>query len=108
MDGFEEFQKIGKANLDMAFRSFGEAGKGFQAIAAEVNDYSRHALEEGAATFEKLMGAESFEQAVAVQSDYARKAYEEYVSRASRIGEMYVDMARAAYKPAESAFARKA
>lgn len=108
MDGFEEFQKIGKANLDMAFRSLGEASKGFQAIATEVTDYSRHTFEEGAAAFEKLAGAKSVEQAVEIQTDYARKAYEDYVNRASRIGEMYVDIARAAYKPVESAFAGKA
>ena len=46
LKGFEEFQKVGKDGFDAAVRSFGEVNKGFQAIAAEVTDYSKKAFED--------------------------------------------------------------
>lgn len=106
--GFEEIQKLGKDNFDVAVKSFGELNKNFQAIAAEVTDYSKRAFEDGTATFEKLAGAKSVEQAVEIQTAYAKKAYEDYVSQVSKLGEMYVDLAKDMYKPVEDAFAKKA
>jgi len=107
MNGFEDFQKLGKDNFDTAVKSVGEANKNFQAIASEVTDYSKKAFEEGTATFEKLTGAKSVEQAFEIQSDYAKKAYEGYVAEMTKIGEMYTEFAKEIYKPVEEAFAKK-
>jgi hypothetical protein len=74
LKGFEEFQKVGKDGFDAAVKSFGEMNKGFQAIAAEVTDYSKKAFEDGTRAFEQLIGAKSVEQAVEIQSTYAKKA----------------------------------
>ncbi len=108
MNGIEDFQKIGKDNFDATVKSFGEVNKSFQAIATEVTDYSKKAFEESTATFEKLVGAKSVEQAVEIQTDFAKKAYENYVGQASKIGEMYVDLAKEIYKPVEDVLAKKA
>lgn len=105
--GFEDFQKVGKDGLDAAVKSFGEVNKGFQAIAAEVTDYSKKAFEDGTRAFEQLIGAKSVEQAVQIQSQYAKKAYESYIAEASKLGEMYAGLARDAYKPVEVAYNKK-
>jgi phasin family protein len=107
LKGFEEFQKVGKDGFDAAVRSFGEFNKGFQAIAAEVTDYSKKAFEDSTRAFEQLIGAKSIEQAVEIQSQYAKKAYDGYVAEMSKLGEMYVGLAKDAYKPVEAAFAKK-
>jgi phasin family protein len=107
LKGFEEFQKVGKDGFDAAVRSFGEVNKGFQAIAAEVTDYSKKAFEDSTRAFEQLVGAKSIEQAVEIQSQYAKKAYDAYVAEMSKLGEMYVGLAKDAYKPVEAAFAKK-
>ena len=105
--GFEEFQKVGKDGFDVAVRSFGEMNKGFQAIAAEVTDYSKKAFEDSTRAFEQLVGAKSIEQAVEIQSQYAKKTYDTYVAEMSKIGEMYVGLAKDAYKPVEVALSKK-
>jgi hypothetical protein len=107
LKGFEEFQKVGKDGFDAAVRSFGEMNKGFQAIAAEVTDYSKKAFEDSTRAFEQLIGAKSFEQAIEIQSQYAKKAYDAYVAECSKLGEMYVGLAKDAYKPVEVAFNKK-
>ena len=105
--GFEEFQKVGKDGFDAAVRSFGEMNKGFQAIAAEVTDYSKKAFEDSTRAFEQLVGAKSIEQAIEIQSQYAKKAYDTYMSEVSKLGEMYAGLAKDAYKPVEAALSRK-
>ncbi|MGH6750052.1 MAG: phasin family protein [Methyloceanibacter sp.] len=107
LKGFEEFQKVGKDGFDAAVRSFGEMNKGFQAIAAEVTDYSKKAFEDSTRAFEQLIGAKSIEQAVEIQSQYAKKAYDTYMAEMSKIGEMYVGLAKDAYKPVEAVMAKK-
>ena len=107
LKGFEEFQKVGKDGFDAYVRSFGEMNKGLQAIAAEVTDYSKKAFEDSTRAFEQLVGAKSIEQAIEIQSQYAKKAYDTWVAEASKISEMYAAVARDAYKPVEKAVAKK-
>ena len=99
-------QKAGKDGFDAIVSSFGEANKGFQAIAAEITAYSKKALEDGTRAFEQLLGAKSFDQVIEIQSQYAKNAYETYVAELSKLGEMYAGLTRNAYKPVEQAAAK--
>ena len=103
----EQFQNVGKEGFEAFVRSYGEANKSFQAIAAEVTDYSKTAFEDASRAFQQLVSAKSAEQAFEIQSQYAKKAYDTYVAQASKLGEMWVDLARATYKPVERAVAKK-
>jgi hypothetical protein len=103
---FEDFQQVGKENVDTALKSFGALSKGSQAIAVEVVDYSKKAFEDGTAAVEKLFGVKSLDKAVEVQTEYARSAYEGFVAKASRLGELYADLAKEAYKPYETLLAK--
>jgi hypothetical protein len=102
-----DFQKMGKDNYEAMVRSYGELNKGLQAIAARWTAFSKDAFEDATRTFEKLVGVKSFEQAVEIQSAYAKRAYDSWVAEASKIGEMYTDVAREAYKPVEKAVTKK-
>jgi hypothetical protein len=104
----EEFQRASKDGFDASVRSLGEVSKGFQAIGATLVDYTKKSFEDGARAFEQLVGAKSFEQAWEIQSHYPKKAFDSYVAQASKIGEMYVDLARSAYQPVEQAAAKAA
>ena len=53
---FEDFQKYGRENMDLALKSLGSVSKGFQAIAVEVADYSKKSFEDNSALVEKLVG----------------------------------------------------
>ncbi len=103
---FEEFQQAGKENIDLAMKSMGVLSKSTQAIVTEVTDYSKKAFEDGSAALEKLFGVKSFEKAIEVQTEYAKTAYEGFVAKASKIGELYADLAKETYKPFESLMAK--
>ena len=102
-----DFQKMGKDNFDAMVRSYGELNKGLQAIAARWTAFSKDAFEDATRTFENLVGVKSFEQALEIQSAYAKRAYDNWVAEATKIGEMYNDVARVAYKPVEKAVTKK-
>ena len=104
----EQAQKLGKDNVDATMKAFGAASKGAQAIAAETVDYSKKAFEEGTAAIEKLFGAKSVETAIQIQQDYVKSAYEGFVAQATKIGELYADLAKESYKPYEGFLAKAA
>ena len=104
----DDFQQFGKDNMDAAMKSFGALSKSVQAIAVEMADYSKKVFEQGTAATEKLIGAKSLEKAIEVQSDYAKSAYETFVAEATKLGELYADLAKEAYKPFETHFGKAA
>jgi hypothetical protein len=104
----EEFQRVSKDGFDASVRSLGEWNKGFQAIAATIADYSKKSFEDGTRAWEQLIGVKSVEHAWEIQSQYAKKAFDAYVAHASKLSEMYADLARNAYRPVEQATAKVA
>lgn len=104
--GLDDLQKAGKENVDVAMKSANAFTKGFQALAAETADYSRHSFESGAKAFEKLVAAPSLDKAMEVQTAFLRTAYEGYVSQATKVGEIVQAMTRDACKPYEGLFGR--
>ncbi len=103
----EDLQQVGKDNVEVALKSFGALSKGAQAIAVEVADYQKKAFEDGTAALEKLFGVKSLDKAIEVQTEFAKTAYEGFVSKANKIGELYVDLAKETYKPFEAILAKK-
>jgi hypothetical protein len=102
LKNFDEFQKFGKDHMDSTLKAWSEVSRGVQAIATETADYSKKSFEEGSATLEKLMGARSFEKAVEIQTAYAKTAYEGFVAQATKLGELYADIAKESCKPFEN------
>jgi hypothetical protein len=106
IEKFEEFQKLSKDNAELAAQSFASFQKGAQAIAVEFADYSKKSFEASSAAFESLLGAKSLDKAIEVQTTYFKSAYEGFVAEATKLGTLYSDVAKDAYKPFENSFAK--
>src|SRR6266446_6807965 len=102
----DDVQKFGKDNMDATLKSFGAFSKSAQAIAVELADYSKKVFEQSTAATEKLIGSKSVEKAIEVQSDYVKSSYEGFVAEATKLGELYADLAKEAYKPFEGHFGK--
>jgi|GEM_PF-1774041 len=63
-------------------------------------------VDTNAAYVEKLLSAKSLDDAVQIQSEYFKSAYEGFVAQATKIGELYTNLAKEALKPVESVFAK--
>jgi hypothetical protein len=103
---FNDMQVMGKDGVEATLKSFTAASKGVQAIAVETTDYARKSFEQSAAAVEKLLGTRSIESAIEVQTEFAKTAYEGFVAQATKMGSLYTDIAKEAYKPLEGYFAR--
>jgi hypothetical protein len=62
--------------------------------------------QDGTKTMENLLGAKSLDKAFEVQTEYAKAAYENYVSEVTKLGELYSDLAGEAFKPYQSFVAK--
>ena len=99
-------QSAAEGGFEAASRSLGEVNKGFQALATEMTDFSKSRFDEVVHAWEQLLRARSFGDVVDVQTRYAQKAYDAYMSEMSKLGEMYIGMMRDASKPVERASKR--
>src|SRR5262245_7890786 len=101
-----EYQKVVERGFETASRSFSEANKGFQAMAAEMTDFSKRRGEDVFHAWDQLLRARHFRALVEVQTQYAQRAFEAYTSEMSKLGEMCLGTARSASKPVEDATRR--
>jgi len=103
---FDDVQKLGNESMEASLKSWGAISRGVQAITVELADYSKKAFEQGTAATEKLFSAKSLDKAIEVQSEYVRNCYEGIVAEATKLGELYSNVAREAYKPFENQLGR--
>ena len=64
-----------QSGFEAAARSFAETHKGFQSLALEMIEYSKAAFDDATRTWEQLIGVKSVEQAMQIQSAYAKRVY---------------------------------
>ncbi len=102
----DEFQKFGKEQLEAVSSVTASLAKGFQTIAAETTEFSKRSIETNAAYVEKLLSAKSLDDAIQIQSEYAKSTYEGFLAQATKIAELYTNLAKEAFKPVESTFAK--
>ena len=99
IQNLDDVQKLNQANMDAAMRMFGDWSRGWQAIAVEMQDYTKRSMEDGSQTLQKLMASRSVDQALEIQQGYVKRTCEDYMHQCSKLGSMYADLAKEATKP---------
>ncbi len=100
--GFEDFQAMSKESTEAVAASAAAWAKGLQSVATEVTENATKAFEGGSAAAEKAIAAKSVDKAFEIQTKFAKESIEAYVNGLNRIGEIYIEAARQAYKPLEA------
>jgi Phasin protein len=70
----------------------------FQIIATAYSDYTRKSLEQTRSFAEKLAGVRSLDKAIEIQTEFARQAYETFVTESQKIRELYSGLARQSFE----------
>jgi hypothetical protein len=70
----------------------------FQAIAMAYGDYTKKSFEQTRSFAEKLAGVRSLDKAIEIQIEFARQAYETFVSESQKICELYSGLARQGFE----------
>jgi Phasin protein len=78
----------------------------FQTIATAYSDYSKKSFEQTKAFVEKLSGVRSLDKAIEIQTEFAKQAYETFVTESQKIHELYSGFAKQTFQPLESLVAK--
>jgi hypothetical protein len=92
-------QQNGKEQIVTGTASANTFPGSFQAIATAYGDYTKKSFEDTRSFVEKLSGVKSLDKAIEVQTEFAKTAYETFVTESQKIGALYGDLAKQSYKP---------
>jgi hypothetical protein len=92
------YQQDGDERIDAATGSSNALPGGFQAIANAYGDYTKKSFEDTKSFVEKLSGVKSLDKAIEIQTEFAKAAYETFVTESQKIGALYGDLAKQSYK----------
>ena len=79
----------------------------FQTLATAYGNYTKKSFEQTQAFVEKLSGVRSLDKAVEIQTEFAKQAYETFVTESQKIRELYRGLAKRNLKPFEGMVAKK-
>jgi Phasin protein. len=102
MFNFDEASRQSKVAMDGMLKSYSEVASGFQAIATEAGDFYKKAFQDLCSYVEAWAGVRSAEAAYDLQASFAKSSCDDYIARATRISDIYADLAKAAYRPFEA------
>lgn len=109
--GYDQFMSFGKDNADAMMKAASVAGKAFETFNGEVFAYARKSLEEGMAATKAVMSAKSLDEALQLQSEFGKSAFQGYVDEMTKLGEIAMTVAKDTAMPLQaraSAFAEAA
>lgn len=99
----EDMQKAAKEQFEALTATTTNASKSYQEIATTAADYSKKAFETAQKTSEKLLGCNSFETAIEIQTDYAKSAFEDFMAQSKKMSELYTAVAKETFMPIQTA-----
>jgi phasin family protein len=99
LKGYDAFVGYGKETADAVTKSATVAGKGVETINSEIYSYSKQSIEEAVAATKAVMGSKSVHEAFEFQTDYAKSAFETYVSELTKISELATAATKDSFAP---------
>ena len=97
-------QQNGEKLLNIETASSNGFASGFQAIANAYGDYTKKSFEDTKSFVEKLSGVRSLDKAIEVQTEFAKTAYQTFVTELQKIAALYGDLAKHSHKPFAKTF----
>jgi len=97
--GLNEMNAHSKKNLEAVVASVTAATKGAESLGAQYMAYSKTAVESQVAAAKALSGAKSVQEAVELQTTWAKSAMELYMAEVGKMGETVAAAVKDSMKP---------
>ena len=105
-EGFErstaalgEISEYGKGNLDAVIASLTAATQGAEAINSNVVAFTKKSMEDSIEAAKSLATAKSVQEAIELQTDYAKSALDSYLSEVTKAADLFAATLKDAWKP---------
>ena len=99
LTALNELNAHSKKNLEAVVASVTAATKGAEAVGAQTLAFSKQALEEQVAAAKSLAGAKSVQEAVELQTTWAKSALESYLAQFGKVSEVFAASVKESMKP---------
>jgi hypothetical protein len=106
MNKVEQFQKSAQEHNEAAVALTNTLAASFKTITTAHAEYAKKLLQDGSEFFSKLTKLNSTDEAMELQNDYAKSAYEAFITESKKFFELYSDLARQTLKPFEGLIAK--
>src|ERR1700748_991817 len=101
MNNVEQFQRHAQEQSEAAMLSASAFAENAKAITTAHAEYTKKAFQDFSEFISKLTSLKSPDEAMKLQVDYAKSAYETFVSESKKISELYTDFAKQTFQPFE-------
>ena len=102
---FDEFAALGKETFEAWAAAGNTSAKGFEAANTEVLAFGKNRAEQMITATKALFAAKSVGEAIEIQHDYAKQAFDAYASETSKLGELLTKTTEAAFAPVNAHYA---
>jgi phasin family protein len=96
---YDQFISFGRETAEAYMRSANAAGKAIESLNAELFAYARKSVEDGMAATKAILASKSIDEAIQLQSEFGRNAFEAYVDELAKVGDMALATAKVAAEP---------
>lgn len=87
LSALSEMNTHSKKNLEAVVASMTAATKGAEALGARALAYSKKSMEDHVTVAKSLAGAKSVQEAIELQTNFAKSAFEAYVAEVTKMSE---------------------
>jgi len=102
--GYDKFLGLGKENLEAVVASATVAGKGAETIHSEAYAFSKQSIEDAVAATKAVLASKSAHEAFELQTDFAKSAFDQYVTQVTKMNEIFVSTAKDAFSPLQTRY----
>ncbi|SRR5690348_12874572 len=102
--GYDKFLGLGKDNLEAVVAAATVAGKGAETLHNELYAYSKQSIEDSVAATKAVLASKSAHEAFELQTDFAKTAFDQYVSQVTKMNEIFAATAKDAFTPFQTRY----
>jgi len=100
--GYDTFVAFSKDTAEAVIKSANATGKGIETINGEVFAYARKSLEESIAATKAILSSKTVDEAIALQSEFSKSAFEAYVDELAKFGDLTLAITKSAATPLQA------
>jgi len=100
--GYDQFFGYSREAVEAYVKAANAAGKGVETIQNEIYAYSRQSVEDSISATKALFGSKSVHEALEVQTDFVKSAFDAYVGEVTKLSEIAFSTAKDAIGPFQS------
>jgi phasin family protein len=102
---YDQLLGYGKDTVEAYVKSANAAGKGAETLHNEIYSYSKQSIEDSIAATKALLGSKSAHEVFELQSDFAKSAFDSYVSEITKLSELVVSTTKETFGPLQGRIA---